>query len=93
MGKVVDFSKHLWRRPVWSVPARRRWSRRDSANLIQALTLVTETRATFQKFSRETQMATIRATFAAMAEALRRYAEDLRHTMTQEGDDNPPHCA
>lgn len=72
MGKVVDLSKRLWRRPVWSAPLRHQWSRRDSANPIQTLTRVTETRGAFQKFSDEAQTAAVRATLARIAEAMER---------------------
>jgi hypothetical protein len=65
----------------------------DSANLIQALTIVTETRATFQKFSREAQTTAVRATFAGMAEAMERYAAEIRLAMNHKGDDGPPYCA
>jgi hypothetical protein len=93
MARIMDFSKRLLRPVTVSWRSRRQLRLRDSANLTQALTIATENRHTFQKFSREAQTVAVRATFARMAEAMERGAAEIRRIMTQTGDDDPPHCA
>lgn len=53
MARVVNFS--VWRRSRVTIPTSQRkhlW-RQDAANLIQALTIVTEARDAFLKFADE----------------------------------------
>jgi hypothetical protein len=93
MGKVVNFSKRSLTQAVWSVPSRRCLALRDSANLMHALTIVTDTQETFRKFFHEAQTAAVRATLARIVDAMERYAAEIHCLIQHEGDDDPPHCA
>jgi len=93
MARIMDFSKRSLRSATVLPRSRRRLSLRDSANLIHALTITTENRDTFKKFSREAQPVAVREMFARMAEAMEKSAAEIRRTMTQARDEDPPHCA
>ena len=63
---------------------------KDAANLLQALTIVTEARDAFLKFAEGTQKPAIFATFIHLGHAMDQAGEEIYRMMHQEGDDDPP---
>ena len=65
----------------------------DSANLLQALTMVTEARDAFLRFADGTQKPDVFAVFIHLAHTMSQAGAEISETMYRSGDDDPPRCA
>ena len=65
----------------------------DSANLLQALTMVTEARDAFLQFADGTQKPDVFAVFIHLAHTMGQAGAEISETMYRSGDDDPPRCA
>jgi hypothetical protein len=65
----------------------------DSANLFQALTVVTEARDAFLKFAEGTQKPDVFAVFMHLAHTMGQAGAEISETMHRNGHDDPPRCA
>jgi len=91
--RVVRFPARGRGRATLSTSQHEQLRLNDSANLLQALTLVTEARDAFLKFADGTQTPVIFATFIYLAHAMDQAGAEISKTMHFNGDDDPPWCA
>jgi hypothetical protein len=93
MARVMNFSARGRTRVALTMSQQDQLRLKDSANLIQALTMVTEARDAFLKFADRTQKPAVFATFIHLAHAMDQAGAEICQTMQREGDDDPPRCA
>ena len=93
MARVTNFSARGRTRVALTMSQREQLRLKDSENLLQALTLVTEARDAFLKFADGTQTPVIFATFIYLAHAMDQARAEISKTMHFNGDDDPPWCA
>ncbi len=90
MARIVDFSERGRGRATLSTSQHDQLRLKDAANLLQALTIVTEARDAFLKFADGTQKPDVFATFIHLAHAMDQAGAEISQTMHLHGNDDPP---
>ncbi len=93
MDRVVRFPAQGRSRATLSTSQHEQLRLKDSANLLQALTIVTEARDAFLTFAEGTQKPAVFATFIHLAHAMDQAGAEIYRMLHQEGDNDPPCCA